>query len=66
MASSPSSLSRNYLLTMLRGFLKNKVYTSLNLAGLALGFAVFMFSMIYVTFSPPLRVFFPQPPSYKY
>jgi putative ABC transport system permease protein len=57
MASSPSSLSRNYLLTMLRGFLKNKVYTSLNLAGLALGFAVFMFSMIYVTFETSFEMF---------
>jgi putative ABC transport system permease protein len=53
----PFALSTNYLKTIFRNFRRNKSYTILNLAGLALGFAVFLFSTIYVDFETSYESF---------
>jgi putative ABC transport system permease protein len=55
--SSPASLLWSYLKMILRVFTRNRSYTLLNLSGLALGFAIFIFSAIYVYFETSFESF---------
>ncbi len=47
----------NYLMTLVRSFYRNRFYTILNLFGLGVGFAVFIFAALYVYFETHFESF---------
>lgn len=49
-SQSTSGFFRHYLKIILRNFYRNKAYSILNLLGLSVGFAVFLYMVIYVHF----------------
>jgi putative ABC transport system permease protein len=53
-------MSSNYLKIVARTFYRNRAYTFLNLAGLSVGFSIFMLSMIYVYYETHFEGFHQQ------
>ena len=54
---SPFDVFRNYLKIIVRNFYKNRAYTILNLLGLSIGFAAFLYTAIYVHFETHFESF---------
>ena len=50
---------KNYLVIALRNILKNKLFALINIVGLAVGLAVFIFSALFATYERSHDAFFP-------